>query len=389
MTYNNFWNDLKSGRFASMVNESVKGQSISSPEEVYNVLKPLYQEEPDIEKVFFIFLDSKNKIIAIENLFKGTLTGSVVYNREIIKKVLSHRAAAVIMSHNHPSGEVSPSPEDQDMTLKVGVVLSGIDVSFHDHIIVGNGYHSMSESGIIAKSRQVYDDIMKGKMCCEPTTERINIEIMENELSATDWELNSLAWELYWFVDLFQIAFFKDKPVPIPALTFEKSRVNNLGSYRLGLNDWAVREQINLNRLHLSRPLWQVLSTLFHELIHSFEYQYIPENKRTKSWYHSKAFKEKMEEFGIYCADNGSHIGIDPKGRFVMLLTQHAVSFDEIPGFNKPLADSRIVPIDPKPKVKGKSKLRKWSCGCQNVRVGTQRFEATCDICDRKFELAE
>jgi hypothetical protein len=218
--------------------------------------------------------------------------------------------------------------------------------------------------------------------------EKINIEIMENELSATDWELNPLAWELYCFVDLFQIAFLRDTPVPIPALTFERTRVNSLGHYRIGRNDWAVREQINLNRIHLNRPLWSVLATLFHEMVHSWEFTYVPENKRTKSWYHGKAFRDKMEEYGIYCADNGAHIGLDAKGSFVMLLKQHGVSFDEIPEFNKG-EPKGMVPISPKPKVKGKSKLKKWTCGCQIVRVGKREFCATCDICGNKFELDE
>jgi hypothetical protein len=220
-------------------------------------------------------------------------------------------------------------------------------------------------------------------------TERINIEIMENELSAMDWELNPLAYELYWFIDLFHATFFKDTPVPLPALTFEKARINNLGFYRLGLNDFAVKEQINLNRLHLDRPLWNILSTLFHELIHLYEYQYIPENKRTKGWYHGKAFRTKMEEFGIYCADNGAHIGINPKGKFVLLLVQHGVSFKEIPGFSMNGSGSVIIPIEPKAKVKGKSKLKKWSCGCQIARIGTCDFCATCDICGCNFELDE
>ena len=81
--------------------------------------------------------------------------------------------------------------------------------------------------------------------------ESINIAIMENELSASEWELNQLAWELYWFVDFFNIVFFKDQTVPIPVLTFEKTRVNSLGYYRVGLNDFAVKGQIN--RLIISR----------------------------------------------------------------------------------------------------------------------------------------
>ena len=79
---------------------------------------------------------------------------------------------------------------------------------------------------------------------------KINIDIKENELASTDWGLNDLAWTLYWFVDFFNIAFFKDQPVPIPALTFERTRVNNLGYYRIGFNDFAVRDQINLNNLY-------------------------------------------------------------------------------------------------------------------------------------------
>ncbi len=216
--------------------------------------------------------------------------------------------------------------------------------------------------------------------------ESVNIAIMENELSAIDWDLNPLVNELYWFVDLFQIVFFKDQPVPIPALTFEKTRVNNLGHYRIGRNDWAVREQINLNRLYLYRPLWSVLATLLHELVHSWEFTYVPQEKRTKSWYHSKAFRDRMAEFGILCNHNGNHAGLDYKGKFVLTLKQHAVAFDGLCMGN---ASAGIVPIDTKPKAKGSSKLKKWSCGCQNVRVGKSEFEATCDLCGNKFELVE
>ena len=215
-------------------------------------------------------------------------------------------------------------------------------------------------------------------------TETINLQIMENELSATDWNLNPLAWDLYWWVDLFQAAFFKDEPVPIPVLTFERSRVNTLGSYRIGRNDFAVREQININRIHLDRPEWTILATLFHEMVHSFEYTYIPENKRTKNWYHGKAFRDKMLEFGIICADNGSHLGLIQSGKFCHILRQHGVRF-EIQLSNK----SDYIPSPPKPKIKGKSKLKKWSCGCQIVRVGKSEFHARCTICNQLFELDE
>lgn len=209
--------------------------------------------------------------------------------------------------------------------------------------------------------------------------DKINLEIMDNELSATDWEMNSLAWTLYWFIDFFNTVFFKDQPVPVPALTFEKTRVNNLGYYRIGFNDFAVKDQINLNKLYISRPLNEVLQTLVHEMTHSWEYIYVPEEKRTKNWYHTKGFRQKMAAIGIMTNPKGVHMAVgDP---FVFLLRQHGVSFDT------PLDPNGFIIIPPKKKAKGKSKLRKWSCGCQNVRVGKSEFEATCDLCSNKFEL--
>jgi hypothetical protein len=219
-------------------------------------------------------------------------------------------------------------------------------------------------------------------------TEKININIMENELDATDWNLNGLAWELYWWTTFFNIRFFKDTPVPIPALTFEKSRVTTLGHYRIGRNDFAVREQINLNKLHLNRPLWDILATLLHEMVHSWEYCYLPEKERTKNWYHTKTFRQKMEEFGIICDEKGCHVGLVKKGLFVWTLRQHSVSLSEIPNYNIS-GMSEVFPIEPKKKPKGKSKLKKWSCGCTNIRVAVPNFKAMCLRCENEFELVE
>jgi len=214
------------------------------------------------------------------------------------------------------------------------------------------------------------------------TCEQINIDIRDNELSTCDWAMNPLAWELYWWVDFFNIVFFKGEPVPTPALTFERSRVNTLGFYRVGFNDFAVKDQINLNRLYIDRPLNETLQTLVHEMVHSWEHIYVPEEKRTKNWYHTKAFRVKIAEIGILTNEKGCHIGIgDP---FVHLLRLHAVSFNGAKRNPKGL-----ILIPPKKKPKGKSKLKKWSCGCQNVRIGKAEFHATCDICGNKFELVD
>lgn len=213
--------------------------------------------------------------------------------------------------------------------------------------------------------------------------ERINIEIMENELDAMDWELNSLVWTLYWFVDLFNIVFFKGTPVPIPALTFEKSRVNNFGWYRVGLNDFAVKNQINLNRLYIDRPLYETLGTLLHEMVHGFEQEHVEEAKKTKGWYHTKAFREKLKECGIHTDERGCHVAIGDPFRYILI--RHGVDFNHANMIQK----GGLILIPPKPKKKGKSKLKKWSCGCQNVRIGKSEFHATCNLCGNEFELID
>lgn len=142
-----FWKDLKSGRFASMVKESSKGQSLNNSQEAYNVLKPLFTEEDDVEKLCVIFLDARNKIIAIEKVFSGTISSSAIYPRELIKQLINLKATAFIMAHNHPSGDPAPSAEDQAITVKIGIAAASIDVLLRDHIIVGDGYHSMADTG--------------------------------------------------------------------------------------------------------------------------------------------------------------------------------------------------------------------------------------------------
>ena len=151
--YPNFWTDLKSGRFVSMVRESAKGQNLSGPEAVYNILKPLFAEEDDIEKMYFIFLTAQNQILGIENLFRGTIGASHVYTREIIKRLIQLKSTAFIMAHNHPSGDIKPSRDDKKMTRRVLIAAESINAVLHDHLIVGNGYHSMADSGWLSATK--------------------------------------------------------------------------------------------------------------------------------------------------------------------------------------------------------------------------------------------
>jgi DNA repair protein RadC len=156
-----FWEDLKSGRFASMVKETSKGQSVSNSREVYNIMKPMFAENGDVETIYCIFLDAKNKILAIEKMFSGSITASAVYPREIIKRIMEIKATGFVMVHNHPSGDINPSAEDKAITIKVGIAAASIDVSFHDHLIIGEGYHSMADTGWLKEVSSRYSNLLK------------------------------------------------------------------------------------------------------------------------------------------------------------------------------------------------------------------------------------
>jgi len=159
-----FWKDLTSGKFTSMIKESSKGNAVSNAQEGFNIMKPLYASQDDIEKMYCIFMDAKNKIIKIEKLFSGTISSAAVYPREIIKRVLELKATAIILSHNHPSGDITPSSNDFAITAKIQAALASIEVALHDHLIIGEKYYSFAEQGWLAKAQKRYEIYLTGEM---------------------------------------------------------------------------------------------------------------------------------------------------------------------------------------------------------------------------------
>lgn len=103
------------------------------------------------QEVFTVlFLDSQHHVIAAEELFHGTLTQTSVYPREVVKRALEHNAAAVMLSHNHPSGIVEPSQADRQLTTALKQALALVDVRVLDHIIIGEQEAiSFAERGLI------------------------------------------------------------------------------------------------------------------------------------------------------------------------------------------------------------------------------------------------
>ncbi|MDI3381566.1 DNA repair protein RadC [Xenophilus aerolatus] len=97
-----------------------------------------------------LFLDSQHRLVALEELFRGTLNQTSVYPREVVQRALHHHAAAVVLAHNHPSGSVEPSRADEALTKTLKAALALVDVRVLDHIIVGPGQAlSMAERGLM------------------------------------------------------------------------------------------------------------------------------------------------------------------------------------------------------------------------------------------------
>jgi len=97
-----------------------------------------------------LFLDNKHRMIAFEELFRGTIDSANVYPREVVKHALSHNAAAVIFAHNHPSGVAEPSQADYAITDSLKSALATVDIRVLDHIVVGDGETvSFAETGYL------------------------------------------------------------------------------------------------------------------------------------------------------------------------------------------------------------------------------------------------
>ena len=123
------------------------GPATSSPAAVLDYLRlTLAPREHEVFAV--VLLDSQNRVIHLEELFRGTITQTSVYPREVVKLALRHNAASVILAHNHPSGVAEPSKADDYLTAALKNALDLIDIRVLDHfVIAGRTYTSYAERG--------------------------------------------------------------------------------------------------------------------------------------------------------------------------------------------------------------------------------------------------
>lgn len=115
-----------------------RGEALTDPARAGDYLARRLRALP-YEVFACLFLDTRHRVIAFEELFRGTLDGAEVHPREVVQRCLAHHAAAVILGHNHPSGAPEPSAADRAVTARLRQALALVDVRLLDHFIIGDG----------------------------------------------------------------------------------------------------------------------------------------------------------------------------------------------------------------------------------------------------------
>ncbi len=127
----------------------LRGDPLESPGATEQYLKSALRDNPN-EVFACLFLDTRHRVIAYEELFHGTIDGATVYPRVVAEKALKHHAAALIVAHNHPSGISEPSLADQAITRRLKDALALLDIRLLDHFIIGEGAPvSMAAKGLL------------------------------------------------------------------------------------------------------------------------------------------------------------------------------------------------------------------------------------------------
>ena len=126
-----------------------RGETLTSPGQSRDFLSRRLRDYP-YEVFACLYLDNRHRVISFREIFRGTIDASSVYPREVVQQALGEQAAAVIFSHNHPSGDCRPSQSDIRITRKLKAALNLVDIRVLDHIVVGDGQtSSLAEQGLL------------------------------------------------------------------------------------------------------------------------------------------------------------------------------------------------------------------------------------------------
>jgi hypothetical protein len=206
------------------------------------------------------------------------------------------------------------------------------------------------------------------------STPSIYRHLAAHQTTADGWALRDLFEKLHQWAGVF-ITEFKLELAEY-AVGVDPLPLRVLGCFRCGYDGHGLKASITLNVHYvvgpLARPFWDTLGTLLHELLHAWQEVH---GKRGRGNYHNKEFRDRALECGLLIDEYG-HQEYLPGGRLLKLLKERGVVVPT------------IDPPKPAPRRAGRSKLKKWSCRCTNIRVASKDFSATCNNCDCPFEIS-
>lgn len=210
------------------------------------------------------------------------------------------------------------------------------------------------------------------------TGEPINDELKQHGLAIDDWPDSEIHRVLHEWAERFNREF--QLGIPTPAIRVDSISCRKFGTYLPGRNGFGLFHQITMNKHHLGRSLSEVLATLLHEQLHAWQDLY---GKAGQHNYHNRAFRQKARLYGLIIDSRGHKLGV-AMGRFTKLLEQHGVDISKL----RLDGDFKNEPRRELGMPRGNSTLKKWSCGCTNVRCAVQ-LAAQCLRCGNPFREAE
>jgi hypothetical protein len=199
------------------------------------------------------------------------------------------------------------------------------------------------------------------------SSQQFNSVLRTHACSKKDWDLGELAAHFYGWAERFNAHFSLN--LTTPAIGIERISSRTLGTYRPKTNGFGIDDEVVINRRCLQRPLADILRTLLHEMLHQWQYHHGSSGKG----HHNLEFRVKCSELGIpYVCDRGS-LGIVPGNPFDQLLQAHGITDGTF-----------LSPGEAACEKAPGSKLKKWSCGCTNVRCAVE-LNAQCERCGSAF----
>lgn len=233
-------------------------------------------------------------------------------------------------------------------------------------------------------TEQINEIIINENDWFKKSGERVNEEIMHHihSLDNRVWKFSEITQTLYIKFELFNKEFFNDS-LTIPVISIERMAITTLGQYYIERNGFGANNHIKISR-HIvikGEPTIVILSILLHEMIHQWQHEVRKIKINNYRNYHDVEFRLKASNLGIPCDQSGHTIEIRQDSPFVNFLRKNGL-FEGTVGFvfNKAEnADSNVEKVG--------SKLKKYSCGCTNIRVASKDFKAKCLNCFNEFLL--